>query len=231
MSAVEAAALPRVATGVGPARRVLDVTVSLIVIVLTSPLLLLAALALFVNRSRPVLYRQMRVGEAGRAFTMYKLCTMVPAARAPEFTVPDDPRITRVGRVLRATHVDELPQLLNVLRGDMTLVGPRPETLALAARYPAECRAVLAFRPGLTGPCQVLMRKRFPPPGVDAEDFYLAELVPQRAALDLRYLDAPTLAATLSLLACTVAVLLKLRPTGAPPRRRASSLQRSSRSR
>jgi len=117
----------------------------------------------------------------------------------PGLTVADDPRITRVGAFLRRTSLDELPQLWHVLRGTMTLVGPRPESLALAARYPADCVAVLQARPGLTGPAQLRIREaaNVPPPGVDVESYYLTVLVPRRTRLDLDYLRRPTLAATL----------------------------------
>ena len=149
-------------------------------------------------------------------FTLYKFRSMVARSSGPEFTVPDDPRITRVGKGLRALHLDELPQLANVLRGEMTLVGPRPETPSLASRYPPELRRVLLYRPGMTGPCQVYMTRLWPPPGVDAEEFYVTHLVPRRVALDLEYLERPTFAATIALLVATLAVMAGVRKPGRP---------------
>ncbi|MFZ2033035.1 MAG: sugar transferase, partial [Candidatus Dormiibacterota bacterium] len=137
--------------------------------------------------------------------------TMGVGAHGSDFAVPGDPRVTRLGSLLRARHLDELPQFVNILRGQMTLVGPRPETPALASRYPADCCAILAFRPGLTGPCQLHMRRPHIPPGHDPEDYYLTELVPLRVRLDLAYVDSSTLMHTLAVLVGTVAVVLGLR--------------------
>jgi lipopolysaccharide/colanic/teichoic acid biosynthesis glycosyltransferase len=195
-------------------RRGLDVVVSLVVLVAALPVLLAIAIAIRLTSRGPILFHQQRVGEGGSHFTLHKFRTMIARSSGPEFTVPDDPRITRVGRILRAAHLDELPQLGNVLRAEMTLVGPRPETPGLANRYPADLRRVLAYRPGMTGPCQVYMERPSPPPGVDAEDFYLTELVPRRVALDMAFLEHPTFAATIAMLAATVAVMIGLRKPG-----------------
>ena len=123
-----------------------------------------------------------------------------------------DPRVTRVGRLLRKYSLDELPQLLNVLRGDMTLVGPRPETPALARRYPDECAAVFDHRPALTGPSQVRLRDKDVLPvgdAVDLEAYYLRDFVPVRAALDLEYLADPSLRRTFGFLFETAGYLLQ----------------------
>jgi lipopolysaccharide/colanic/teichoic acid biosynthesis glycosyltransferase len=198
-------------TGVGVARRTLDIAVSLLALVVSMPLLAAIALALKLSGGGPVLFRQERVGEGGRLFTIYKFRTMRTGAPGSEFAVPGDPRVTRLGSLLRAKHLDELPQLANVLCGQMTLVGPRPETPALADQYPADCRGILAFRPALTGPCQLHMRRPHIPPGRDPEEYYLTELVPQRVRLDLAYVDSATLRHTLAVLVSTVAVVLGLR--------------------
>jgi lipopolysaccharide/colanic/teichoic acid biosynthesis glycosyltransferase len=218
VSTAGAAALnaPRT-TGVGPARRTLDVAVSLLLLLVTSPLFIVVAVLIAATSSGPVFFRQTRLGEGERRFSMYKFRTMRSTSGGSEFTAPGDPRVTRLGATLRTVHLDELPQLLNVLRGDMTLVGPRPETPALAAGYPAECRSVLRFRPGITGPCQVWMNKLEVPAGEEPEDYYLRVLVPRRVALDMRYLEAPTLRQTLAVLGATVAVLLRLRSAGPRP--------------
>jgi lipopolysaccharide/colanic/teichoic acid biosynthesis glycosyltransferase len=185
----------RPAFRVSPARRALDVLVSATLLVLCTPLLLLTALAMLVSDGRPLLFRQVRVGEHGRPFTILKLRSMSVSKGGPEVTAATDARITRLGAFLRRTSIDELPQLWHVLRGDMTLVGPRPETVALAERYPESSRRVLLARPGLTGPAQLRYRERsaVPPEGGDVEGWYLDVLVPLRAQADLEYLDRPTL--------------------------------------
>jgi len=152
-------------------KRVFDVVLGLIILVVTLPLFLLAGLATVLDSGFPILFRQTRGGEGARPFQMLKFRTMVrdAEARLPEFVRFDeladpvfklkaDPRVTRVGRVLRRTSIDELPQLLNVLRGDMSIVGPRPEQLDLVERYAPEHQFRLQVRPGITGPMQVYGR-------------------------------------------------------------------------
>jgi lipopolysaccharide/colanic/teichoic acid biosynthesis glycosyltransferase len=142
-----------------PSKRIFDIAVASIGLLLTALLLPLLALAIKSTRG-PVLYRQTRVGERGRCFTIYKLRTMAVTAEADGavFAQARDPRATRVGRLLRATHLDELPQLWNVLKGDMSIVGPRPERPEMIARIETEVpfwsRRVL-MKPGMTGWAQV----------------------------------------------------------------------------
>jgi lipopolysaccharide/colanic/teichoic acid biosynthesis glycosyltransferase len=144
-------------------QRFLDVIAATSMLVLTSPLLLLSAIGILLNDGWPVLYRQARLGRFGRKFTLYKLRTMRRSAEAdgPQFSNNDDKRVFAVGRILRRWRIDELPQLMNVLRGEMSLVGPRPERPELAARLEKKI-PFYAFRysvrPGLTGWAQV----RFP---------------------------------------------------------------------
>jgi len=195
--------------GIGPgaARRCLDVAAS--ALALAVPLLALMLLVRLTSPG-PALFRQIRLGQGGRPFVIYKLRSMRLNTGGPEITMSGDPRVTRLGRVLRRTSLDELPQLWHVLRGQMTLVGPRPETPTLAAGYPPRCRFVFVYRPGLTGPAQVRMR--------DADvlgeaadpdtDRYLHQVVPARTAIEARYLAQPTLRATFGVLADTVRHLL-----------------------
>ncbi|MGH7762634.1 MAG: sugar transferase [Candidatus Dormibacteraceae bacterium] len=190
------------------ARRALDVVVSIFVLALSAPLLLVLLLAARISSGGSAVYSQVRVGQGGFPFTMYKLRSMRPGMEGPEITSPDDRRVTRLGAVLRATSLDELPQLINVLRGDMTLVGPRPETVALALRYPPSCRIVFAHRPGLTGPVQVRLRDAVPQDVTDVEAFYLSQLLPQRTEMDLVFLAEPTLIATLGLMVETATHVL-----------------------
>ncbi len=199
-----------VGAGIGPgaARRALDIVVAAISLCLLSPVLLAALAAARISTGASALYRQRRVGQGGVPFTILKIRTMRPVP-GPEVTVPGDSRVTRLGAVLRRSSVDELPQLVNVLLGAMTLVGPRPESIPLAVRYPADLRSVFRYRPGLTGPSQVLLHdeQELARAG-NAEEFYLTQLVPRRVAVDLHYLRQPTLRATLRWLWATARYLL-----------------------
>ena len=199
---------------IGRARRAVDLAVATTTALLVAPLLAVAVLLIRMSGPGPVLHRATRVGEGGRDFSLYKLRTMRPGP-GPAVTGADDPRITRLGALLRRTSIDELPQLWNVIRGDMTLVGPRPEGRELADRYPAECRSILEVRPGLTGPAQLRFRERSatPPPGWDIERWYLEVMVPRRVALDLEYLANPTLGRTLGYLVLTAMFVVGLAST------------------
>ena len=152
-------------------KRCTDVVATCLVLVLTAPLWVFVALAIKLTSRGPVLYRQSRAGLGGDPFTMLKFRTMVNGAHErlaevveidalaePMFKLRNDPRVTPVGRFLRRWSLDELPQLVNVLRGDMSLVGPRPEQLELVQRYRPEHRFRLEARPGMTGPMQVFGR-------------------------------------------------------------------------
>jgi exopolysaccharide biosynthesis polyprenyl glycosylphosphotransferase len=152
-------------------KRALDIVLAVLGLVVALPLLLLAALATLVDSGLPIFFRQTRGGERGRPFQMLKFRTMVRDAEAllpdlvpfeqlddPMFKLKDDPRVTRVGRLLRRTSIDELPQLVNVLRGEMSMVGPRPEQLDLVERYGPEHQFRLQVKPGITGPMQVFGR-------------------------------------------------------------------------
>lgn len=152
-------------------KRFMDVVLSAFLLVLLSPLLLAIALGILLDSGRPVLFRQRRIGKGGRPFGVLKFRTMVAdaeqrlpelvdlaALEEPAFKIHDDPRITKIGRPLRRTSIDELPQLLNVLRGEMSLVGPRPEEEAVVALYDERQRGRLAVKPGITGPMQVYGR-------------------------------------------------------------------------
>ena len=152
-------------------KRIGDVVLSALALFFLSPLFIIAAIAVFVTDGAPVLFRQPRAGEGGQPFTMLKFRTMVKNAEAllpelvpfdklddPMFKLKADPRVTRVGRLLRRTSLDELPQLVNVLVGDMSIVGPRPEQLDIVELYAPEHRFRLDVKPGITGPMQVYGR-------------------------------------------------------------------------
>lgn len=200
-------------TGPRPARRALDAIGGLTGLLVCGLPLLALLLAVRLSSRGPALFRQVRVGQGGRTFVLYKIRSMRADVGGPEITTMTDARVTRLGRVLRSTSLDELPQLWHVLRGQMTLVGPRPETPALAARYPLDCRWVFAYRPGLTGPAQVRMRDADVLGSADegSVDAYLNLIVPARVAIEAPYLAKPTVRATLGILADTVRHLLGAR--------------------
>ncbi|WP_108651567.1 sugar transferase [Dongshaea marina] len=159
-------------------KRTFDLIVSSLLILLSSPVLLLAALLIRRDSGGPALFRQQRVGLDGRPFEMLKFRSMVVDAerRGGYATQTDDPRITKLGRVLRRTSIDELPQLFNVLRGEMSLVGPRPNVPEQKAEYSEEqWRLRHRVRPGITGLAQARLRSR--------------ATWEQRLALDLEYCD------------------------------------------
>jgi lipopolysaccharide/colanic/teichoic acid biosynthesis glycosyltransferase len=150
------------------------------------------------------------VGQGGIPFTLYKFRTMRARMEGPEVTAPGDDRVTWLGGLMRKTSIDELPQMLNVLLGHMTLVGPRPESVTLARRYPEELRFIFRHRPGVTGPCQVLVRdEKVLGWAADVEKFYLTKLLPHRVDMDLAYLKDPTLARTVRWLVITFLYLVR----------------------
>lgn len=198
--------------GISPslARRVLDIVVAITVLGLVWPVFLVLAAATRLSTGGTAIYRQRRVGQGGIPFTLYKFRTMRARTTGPGVTAPGDDRITRLGALMRKTSIDELPQMVNVLLGQMTLVGPRPESVALAKYYPEELRFVFRYRPGVTGPCQVLVRdEKVLGWAADVEKFYLTKLLPHRVEMDLAYLKDPTLARTVRWLVITFLYLVR----------------------
>lgn len=174
-------------------KRTFDVIVSLSTIVVTSPLWVVISLCIFVSDRGPVLYRQQRVGLAGKPFGIYKFRTMVPNADkiGGYSTTYGDPRITRVGGVLRRYSLDELPQLLNVLMGHMSLVGPRPDVPMQKSLYTeAEYAKRTSVRPGITGLAQATARSQATPE--------------ERKRLDLEYVDRASFLFDLQVILMTV---------------------------
>jgi lipopolysaccharide/colanic/teichoic acid biosynthesis glycosyltransferase len=169
--------------------RVLDVVVAAVLLLVGAPLLALAALAIRVESRGPVFYRQLRVGRDGESFELWKLRTMVPGAEsmgAGIYVLDGDPRITRVGRMLRRFSLDELPNLVNVLRGDMAIVGPRPTVQEQVDRYTDRQRRRLEVKPGITGWAQINGRTSLPWPDRIELDVWYVEHRSMR--LDLRIL-------------------------------------------
>jgi lipopolysaccharide/colanic/teichoic acid biosynthesis glycosyltransferase len=178
-------------------RRAIDIAGASVVLVLSAPLLALAALAIRIESRGPVVYRQRRIGLHGRSFDALKLRTMVHGAEhlgAGLAVNAEDSRITRVGALLRRTSVDELPNLINVLRGEMSLIGPRPTLPVQVEQYTERQRGRLAVRPGITGWAQVNGRAALP--------------WSERIELDLYYIEHRSLALDLRILWRTAAMVL-----------------------
>jgi lipopolysaccharide/colanic/teichoic acid biosynthesis glycosyltransferase len=178
------------------ASRALDLLVASLVLAVASPLLAVAAILIKLESRGPVFYRQRRVGRAGEPFELWKLRTMVPGAEsmgAGIYVVEGDSRITRVGRVLRRFSLDELPNLINVIKGEMAVVGPRPTVQEQVDRYSERQRRRLDVRPGITGWAQVKGRASLP--------------WPERIELDVWYVEHRSLSLDLRILAKTVRLL------------------------
>jgi lipopolysaccharide/colanic/teichoic acid biosynthesis glycosyltransferase len=173
------------------AKRLYDVAFSAAGLLLLSPLGLVLALGVKLSDGGPVFYRQQRVGQFGRLFWIWKFRTMVVNADqlGAGVTRDGDPRITRVGRVLRKTKLDELPQLWNVFKGEMSLVGPRPEVPRYVERYTPSQRAILDLKPGITDLATLQFRNEedLLRSAGDVEAFYLAYCVPRKIELNLVY--------------------------------------------
>jgi lipopolysaccharide/colanic/teichoic acid biosynthesis glycosyltransferase len=173
-------------------KRVFDLLVSILLLIVTAPLGLLVGVAIRFTSPGPVVYAGRRVGKDGKPFLMYKFRSMRVSGdgTGPGITAANDPRITRLGHVLRATKIDEWPQLVNVVRGEMSLVGPRPEAPEYVALYDQRQREVLRIRPGVTGPTQLLYRREEMLLQHDTVlQQYGAEIMPRKLEMDLLYVD------------------------------------------
>lgn len=196
--------MPRARTAYLRVKPIMDLALSIAALPIVLPTLLVTSVAIRLDSPGPAFFIQERIGKDGRHFRVYKLRTMVANAeelkasvldsRTVHFKTLDDPRITRVGRILRKTSLDELPQLFNVLRGEMSLVGPRPTSLNLATYEPWHERR-LAVKPGMTGLWQVRGRN--------------AMTFDERVKLDIEYIDNLSFSNDVKLLVETVVVVLK----------------------
>lgn len=196
-------------------RRAVDVVGASIGLLLAAPLLLAVAVAVRVTSRGPALYKQVRAGQAGRLFTMLKFRSMVISAGngGPLVSDRSDPRITRIGAFLRASKLDELPQLVNVLRGEMTLIGPRPEVPAFLSSYLQDELGILRVRPGLTGPGQIFyteVQAADDGAAADPEAHYIGFQLHPKLAIDLDYLRRRSFWLDLAIIARTAALLCGL---------------------
>jgi lipopolysaccharide/colanic/teichoic acid biosynthesis glycosyltransferase len=203
-----------------PAKRAFDLATAGTGLVLLSPLFALLALLVKGEDGGPVFFRQERVGYQGSRFRIWKFRTMAPHAEGKglPLTVGQDARVTRVGRWLRRAKLDELPQLLNVLAGDMTLVGPRPEVPRYVAAYSARERRVLELVPGVTDAASIRFadESTFLATATDAEHLYLSEIVPLKIRLSLAYAARATVWTDVGVIVATLRRLVS--PPPAPRR-------------
>lgn len=195
------------------AKRVFDVVVSLLILLVLSPLLLLLALAVKLDSRGPVFYRQVRVGRYNEDFKIFKFRTMVQNADkiGPPLTVGDDPRVTRVGRLIRKLRLDEFSQLLNVLGGSMSLVGPRPEVRKYVDVYTPEYMATLLIRPGITATSSIAFKDEdsLLNAAEDPEKVYVEQILPPKMAYNLEYMKKISLLNDIKIMFQTVKAVLK----------------------
>jgi lipopolysaccharide/colanic/teichoic acid biosynthesis glycosyltransferase len=194
-------------------KRAIDVLVSALALAALSPLLAAIALLVVLDSRGPVLYRANRVGFEGRPLRMLKFRKMHKSAGGAGLTLAGDARLTRVGAWLARTKLDELPQLWHVLRGEMSLVGPRPESPDFVARYPDEYAVIVSVRPGLTGYTQLAFAREgsiLDPQ--DAQGYYVRALLPQKVALDRMYAQRLSTRRDLRILVATFRTLVLGRP-------------------
>jgi lipopolysaccharide/colanic/teichoic acid biosynthesis glycosyltransferase len=170
-------------------RRLIHGAMALAILAILSPVVVALALLVRLTSPGPAFFRQQRVGKDGKLFWIYKFRTMRVNNAGPQVTGGADPRITAIGAWLRHWKLDELPQLWNVVKGDMALVGPRPEVPRYVAHYTPEQREVLSVPPGITGATQLRYRheEELLREAPDPEALYLAEILPAKLAIDLEY--------------------------------------------
>lgn len=201
--------------GVSPARRGLDLLLAIPAAILLLPVFALLAIWIKLDSRGPTFFLQERVGLGGRPFRIFKFRTMIPDAErlGTQITIGRDPRITRIGHFLRQYRFDELPQLFNVLKGEMSIVGPRPEVPRYVEFYNDEQRQILAYRPGITSPATIefsneseLLSRNADP--ADPETYYRTQLMPAKLAIDLNYSRQATIWSDCAVIAGTVVRLL-----------------------
>lgn len=193
-------------------KRALDIVGSAGGLLIAAPVLIISAAAIVATDGRPVIFRQQRVGRNERPFEILKFRSMRTGAPGIQVSSDRDPRITGVGAVLRKTKIDELPQLVNVLRGEMSLVGPRPEVPRYVAQWPRELRPViLSVRPGITDPASIAFRNESEllAAAEDPEATYQDKILPRKAAVYADYVQSRTFRGDLQIMLKTVAAVVR----------------------
>ncbi len=193
-------------------KRIIDILIAAPALLVCGPLFLLISAAILLCSGRPVLFRQERVGRFGRRFRIIKFRTMVPGAAAGGFvTTSRDPRVTRIGALLRKWKLDELPQFWNVLRGDMSLVGPRADVPDVMDRLRGADRNILQLRPGITGPATIAYRneEELLSAAPDPDWFSSQVIFPDKVRINRAYLDELSFRTDVSCLIQTVAAVIR----------------------
>jgi lipopolysaccharide/colanic/teichoic acid biosynthesis glycosyltransferase len=208
-------------------KRAIDIAVSALGLVILSPLFLMIALLVVLDSPGPVFFRADRVGFRGRPLRMLKFRKMRPGARGVALTVAGDARLTRLGAWLVRTKLDELPQLWHILRGEMSLVGPRPESPDFVARFRSDYDAILRVRPGLTGYTQLAFaREGAILDASDPQAHYLEALLPQKVGLDRLYASRISLRRDAKVVVATFVTLVLRQPVAVHRDTAALSLRR-----
>jgi len=187
-------------------KRFLDIVVSAIGLVVLSPFLIIVAAVVRLASPGPAFFRQVRVGQFGKPFRMLKFRSMVgkPQGRGDLLTAAGDPRITRIGRWLRSTKVDELPKIINVFLGDMSLIGPRPEVPMYVALYDERQKTILNARPGVSGISANVREEELMAGREDKEAFYISTIMPAKLEFDISYCQNISLRTDLRILFTTL---------------------------
>jgi len=194
-----------------PVKRLMDVVVATGGLIASAPLMILCGLAVKFTSAGPILFRQMRVGQNGRQFQLLKFRSMRVQNRGPFVTSAGDPRVTRIGRLLRRSKLDELPQLFNVLKGDMSLVGPRPEVPRYVGMFADQYERILRIRPGITDLASIQFRheEAILAKAQDSERAYVEVVLPEKLRLNEAYLVEMSLWGDLLILFRTIMVIFK----------------------
>lgn len=196
-------------------KRFMDIGISLFVLIFFSPLFIVIPCAIRISSPGPVFFRQVRVGRKGKQFNIFKFRTMAMRGKTADLlTGRNDSRVTGVGRILRKFKIDELPQFINVLKGDMSVVGPRPEIPELVAYYSKEQMRLLEVRPGITSPASLLFKNEedMIPRNINVFEYHRTVLVPKKAEVDLEYIQSMTFLLDVKIIALTlISTLGKIR--------------------
>lgn len=177
-------------------KRFSDIVLSVLFLILSFPIFIISAIAIKIDSKGPVFFVQERSGLTGKSFKIYKFRGMVYNALevGPELTQPNDPRITRVGKFLRRTSIDEIPQLFNVLKGEMSLIGPRPEIVSITSNFDSRQKEVFKFKPGITGYSQINGRQKLSPE--------------QRVKMEIEYYSKSNFWSDLMIVTSTIKIIL-----------------------
>jgi lipopolysaccharide/colanic/teichoic acid biosynthesis glycosyltransferase len=194
-----------------PSKRFFDLALTGLGLLVLWPGLLLIGLIVKLSDGGPMFFRQQRVGRLGKPFRMWKFRTMKVDARGEPITLHEDPRVTNVGRVLRAFRLDELPQLFNVVAGDMSLVGPRPDVPKYVARYTDQQRRVLELTPGITDPAVFTVRnyRKQHADAKDLEQVYINEIMSEKVRISIEYGTRATLLTDLQVIMKTLRAVFR----------------------